>query len=113
MLAVFAFSAAAQIGLPTWILTGLLGLVVAAAAITLALAFGLEGRAPRRRSAPRARCATRWRRPDDHRRRRAGRITAIESTATVLDPGDGSTVRVPNGMLLDAVVVIHDDADHS
>jgi hypothetical protein len=35
-----------------------------------------------------------------------GRITTIESTSTVLDAGDGQSLRVPNHLLMETVVTI-------
>jgi small-conductance mechanosensitive channel len=44
-----------------------------------------------------------------------GRITTIESTSTVLDAGDGQSLRVPNHLLMETVVTIHrgEDAESS
>jgi small-conductance mechanosensitive channel len=109
VVAAFAFTAAAQLGVPTSILTGVLAVVVGAGAVTLALAFGLGGR-----DAARAVSAGRYVREALRPGQTItvagvrGRITAIEPTATVLDPGDGSAVRVPNALLLESVVVVHE-----
>jgi small-conductance mechanosensitive channel len=104
---VFAVTAAAQIGVSTEIVAGLLGIVLAGAVATLALAFGLGGR-----QAAGAVSAGRYLRDSlrigdvitvaDHR----GRIVAIELTATVLETPENTHVRVPNHLLLDSVVVV-------
>ena len=109
---VFAISAAAQIGVSTNIITGLVAILLGGAVITLALAFGLGGR-----DAARAVSAGRYVRDTLHVGQvievagHEGRIRTIELTATVLDRADGVAVRVPNGMLLDRVVVILEDVE--
>ncbi len=106
--ALFALTALAQIGIPTQVLTLLVGIALVAAALTLALAFGLGGR-------------------DVARQVSAGRyvhgafelgqqitiadmtaeIVAFESAATVVRTEDGATARVPNNVLLDSIVIVH------
>jgi len=108
VVAVFVLTAAAQIGVPTGILTALGGIIVAAAAATVALAFGLGGR-----DTARAISAGRYVRTayevgqtisvDGVR----GEIVALEQTAVVLRTDGTTTVRVPNHRLLDAVVSVH------
>jgi small-conductance mechanosensitive channel len=112
IIAVFAISAAAQIGVSTEILTGLVAILLAGAVVTIALAFGLGGR-----EAAGAVSAGRYVRDTlrvgqvisvaGHQ----GRIRSIELTATVLDRADGVAVRVPNSMLLSLVVVIIEDVE--
>ncbi|MDQ6606268.1 MAG: mechanosensitive ion channel family protein, partial [Actinomycetota bacterium] len=82
------------------------------AAATLALAFGLGGR-----DAARALSAGRYLRHDytigqeigfgDVR----GRVTAIENISTVLDTGDGRSIRVPNHLLMQTVVTVYPRAE--
>jgi len=108
VLAVFAIIAAEQIAISTSILLILIGILLASAAGTFALAFGLGGR-----DVARALSAGRYLRHDytigqeisfgDIR----GRITAIESTSTILDAGDGRSLRIPNHLLMETVVTIH------
>jgi small-conductance mechanosensitive channel len=38
-----------------------------------------------------------------------GRITRIHSTNTLLDAGEGRSIRVPNHLLMDSVVTIYSD----
>jgi small-conductance mechanosensitive channel len=112
VIAVFAISAAAQIGVSTDVLTGLVGILLAGSVATVALAFGLGGR-----DAARAVSAGRYVRDTLRVGQRIsvagqeGRIRSIELTATVLDRADGLAVRVPNGLLLDSIVVILEDVD--
>ena len=113
---IFAIIAAAQIAISTLVLLILIGILLSGAAATFALAFGLGGR-----EVARALSAGRYLRHDyaegqdisfgDVR----GRITTIESTSTILDAGDGQSLRVPNHLLMETVVTIHrgEDAESS
>lgn len=108
VLAIFALIAAAQIAVSTLVLLILIGILLGGAAATLALAFGLGGR-----DAARALSAGRYLRHDytigqeigfgDVR----GRVTAIENISTVLDAGDGRSIRVPNHILMQTVVTVY------
>jgi small-conductance mechanosensitive channel len=108
VIAIFGIIAAAQIAVSTLVLLILIGILLGAAAGTFALAFGLGGR-----DVARALSAGRYLRHDyavgqdigfgDVR----GRITTIESTSTVLDAGDGNSVRVPNHLLMETVVTVY------
>ena len=108
VLAVFVLTAAAQVGVPTGILTALGAIIVAAAAATVALAFGLGGR-----DTARAISAGRYVRTaydvgqtisvDGVR----GEIVSLEQTAVVLRTDAATTVRVPNHHLIDSVVSVH------
>jgi len=109
VIAVFALTAAAQIGVPTGTLTLLVAIVVATVAATVAIAFGLGGR-----DAARALSAGRYVRTafavgqtitvGDVR----GEIVALEQTAVLVRTDPDTTVRVPNHRLLDAVVSVHE-----
>lgn len=111
VLAVFLIAAAAQLAISALAVLVLLAIVLAGAAATVALAFGLGGR-----EAARALTAGRYVRGDymigqeisvgDVR----GRITAIEGTSTVLDAGEGRRVRIPNHMLMETIVTIFQDS---
>jgi small-conductance mechanosensitive channel len=108
IVAIFALTAAAQLAIPVQILVALGIVLVAATALTFTLAFGLGGRAVAQELS-----AGRYVRGPyelgqtisvgDHR----GEIVALESTAVVLDGGDGRRLRVPNRLLLDTVVTVH------
>jgi small-conductance mechanosensitive channel len=108
VLAIFGIIAAAQIAISTLVLLILIGILLGSAAGTLALAFGLGGR-----DVARAMSAGRYLQHDytlgqdigfgDVR----GRITAIESTSTILEDRDGNSLRVPNHLLMETVVTIY------
>ena len=107
ILAVLGVTALTQIGVPTDVLTVLVNIVLAAAALTLTLAFGLGGR-----DVARAVNAGRYVRASfdvgdtisfgDVR----GEIEDIQSAATVLRIEQGRRVRVPNHLLIDEVVTL-------
>ena len=111
VIAIFVLSAASQVAISTAILSLLIAILLAAAAATLAIAFGLGGR-----EMARAVSAGRYVRGayrvgqtitvGDLR----GRIEAVESAATVLETADGRTIRVPNHLMLEEVVTVHDEA---
>ncbi len=108
VVAVFAITAAAQIAISTIVLLILIGIVLAGIVAALALAFGLGGR-----EFARAVSAGRYVRgayaigQDVSVGDVRGRITAIEGASTVLDSGEGLSVRVPNHLLLESIVTVH------
>jgi small-conductance mechanosensitive channel len=110
VLAIFAIIAAAQIAVSTLVLLLLVGILLAGAVATIALAFGLGAR-----DIARALSAGRYIRHDYKSGQEIsfadvrGRVAQIEPTSTVLDPGDGTTIRVPNHLLLENVIIIHPD----
>ena len=109
-LAIFALMAAAQIGVSADILFTVIAILLAAAAGTFALAFGLGGR-----EVARALNAGRFVRGAFQVGQMIsvgqirGTIVAIEPEATVIGTADG-LVRVPNNLLLESMVTIHDTA---
>ncbi len=108
VLAIFGILAAAEIGISTLVLLVLIGVLLAAVAGTFTLAFGLGSR-----DVARALSAGRYLRHDYQVGQEIGfddvrgRITMIHSTSTILDAGQGRSVRVPNHLLLDAIVTIY------
>jgi len=108
VLAIFGIIAAAQIAISTLVLLILIGILLGGAAATLALAFGLGGR-----DAARALSAGRYLRHDYAIGQEIGfgevrgRVTAIENISTVLDTGDGRSIRVPNHLLMETVVTVY------
>jgi small-conductance mechanosensitive channel len=108
VVAVFVITAAAQIAVPTIVLMVPLGVGLATIGAAFALAFGLGGR-----DVARAVSAGRYVRSayEPGQTITVGEVTgtvrAIEGAATVIDAGDGRTVRIPNHMLLDSVVTVH------
>jgi small-conductance mechanosensitive channel len=108
VLAVFVVTALAQVGVPTQILLVLVSVLVAAGAATLSLAFGLGGRDMAREVSARRYVEGSYDvgqeiTVGDVR----GRISAIESTATVLETAGGERVRVPNSRLVAGIVTVH------
>lgn len=108
VVSVFAITAAAQVALSTAILMVIVGILLAGAVATLALAFGLGGReVARELSAGRflqnAYSEGQVITVADVR----GEIVAMETATTVLRTPDGDTVRVPNNLLLNSVVRVH------
>jgi small-conductance mechanosensitive channel len=106
--AIFGIIAAAEIGISTLVLLVLIGVLLAAVAGTFTIAFGLGSR-----DVARSLSAGRYLRHDyevgqeiafgDVR----GRISRIHSTSTILDAGEGRSIRVPNRLLLDEIVTIY------
>ena len=110
MIAVFAVTALAQIGVPTSMLAAVAGVIAGAAALTFALAFGLGSRDVAREAS-----AGRYVSGAFRVGQRIGlgelrgEIVSIEAASTVLETDEGGRVRVPNHMLLDSVVAIDGD----
>lgn len=108
ILGVFTLTAAAQVGVPTGVLTTLLAILVAAAAATVALAFGLGGR-----DAARAISAGRYVRLSYTVGQTIsvgeirGEVVELDQTAVVVRVPTGETVRIPNHHLLDRPVTVH------
>ena len=104
----FGLCAAAQVGVALAPLTAIFGITLAAVAVTLALAFGLGSR-----EIARALTAARYARADfatgqtirvgDLR----GTIEQIDSAATTLRAGS-ERIRIPNHVLIEAVVIVED-----
>jgi small-conductance mechanosensitive channel len=106
-LAVFAITAAAQVGVSADILILVIAILLAAVAGTFAIAFGLGGREVARslnagRFVRGAFEIGQTIRVGELR----GRILAIDPDATVIETEEGR-VRVPNHMLLESVVTIY------
>ena len=107
--AIFLITALSQLGISTELLTALVGIVFIAGALTVALAFGLGSRdVARQVSAGRyvggAFTVGQTITVDGIH----GEIVALESAVTVIRSDDGQTLRVPNHLLLESVVTLHD-----
>jgi small-conductance mechanosensitive channel len=106
-LAIFAIMALAQLGVSAGILFTVIAILLAAAAGTFALAFGLGGR-----EVAKALNAGRFVRSAFEIGQTisigevSGEIVAIEPEATVIETAEGS-VRVPNNLLLESIVTVH------
>jgi small-conductance mechanosensitive channel len=108
VLAVFAVTALAQLGVPTQVLLVLTAVLLAAVAATFTLAFGIGGREVAREVSARRYVEGAYGIGDDITVGGVrGRIAAVEATATILETAEGDRVRVPNSQLLAAVVRLH------
>jgi small-conductance mechanosensitive channel len=107
--ALFLITALAQLGISTQILTGLIGIAFISFTLTLALAFGLGSREVAREVSAGRYVGTSFsvgqRIGVDGIR---GEITALEAAATVLRTDEGETVRLPNHLLVESVVTLHE-----
>lgn len=105
--AVFLLTALAQLGIPTEILTAVVGVVAVAAALTVALAFGLGSRdVARQLSAGRYIAASFEIGQTISVGDVSGAITALETASVVVRTSEGKTVRIPNHLLLESVVAL-------
>jgi small-conductance mechanosensitive channel len=87
-----------------------LGIALATAGAAFAVAFGLGGReVARELSAGRSLRGVYAPGQEISVGGVRGTVRGVESTFTVLDAGDGRTLRVPNYVLLDNVVTVHDE----
>jgi small-conductance mechanosensitive channel len=109
VLALAILTALTLLGIPTEILLGLVALVVAAGVLSLALAFGLGSRELAREISAGRSIAGAYRLGQRITVAEVtGEITALEQAATVIRASDGNSVRIPNHLLVESVVRIHD-----
>lgn len=110
VLAIFAVIALAQIAVSTGVLLLLVGILLAGATATLALAFGLGAR-----DVARALSAGRYLRQNYDVGQEIGfaevrgQVISIDPTSVTLHAADGTSMRVPNHLLLENVVTIYSD----
>jgi small-conductance mechanosensitive channel len=108
ILAVFAVTALAELGIPTSVLLLLVAVVLGAISLTLALAFGLGGREMAREVSARRYVESAYEVGQEITVGGVrGRIAAIEPTSTVLDGPAGDRLRVPHSQLVSSIVVVH------
>jgi Conserved TM helix/Mechanosensitive ion channel len=111
IIAAFVVSALAQLSVPLAILTLVVTILIAAVSFSAALAFGLGSRDAARQVA-----AGRTLTGSLHVGQTitvgdvTGEIQAMEGAALILRTSSKSTFRVPNHVLLESVVEVHDDA---
>jgi len=114
ILAIFGIIAAAEIGIYTFVLVIVIGVLLAAVAGTFTLAFGLGSR-----EVASALSAGRYLRHDYRVGQEIafggvrGRISRIHSTSTTLDAGEGRSIRIPNHLLLAEVVTIYGEEEQT
>jgi small-conductance mechanosensitive channel len=107
--AVFAITAASQVAVSTALLMVLVGILLAAACTTIALAFGLGGQHVAREFS-----AGRYVRGLYHEGDEIsldairGTVVRVETTTTVLRTAIGETTRIPNHELLSGRVTLHE-----
>lgn len=110
ILAIFVVTALTQLGIPTAISTVLVATLIAAVALTFALAFGLGGREVAREvSAGRYLAGVFSVGQTISVEGVRGRIVALDPASTVVETGDGRTLRVPNHLLVDSVVEVESE----
>ena len=108
VIAVFAVTALAQVGVPVTVLMLIVAIVLTGAALMLALAFGVGGQAMAREVSARRYVEGAYDvgqviSLEGFR----GTIAAIETTSTVLETTGGERLRVPNSQLLTSIVTVH------
>jgi small-conductance mechanosensitive channel len=108
VIGIFAITALAQLAVPLAILTVIVMILVAATAFGLALAFGLGSRELAREiTAGRSLAGSLEVGQTIETGQIRGEIVGFESAATILQgPGD-QRLRVPNRLLADAVLILH------
>lgn len=109
VLALFVLTALALVGVPTQILLTLVALVVAAGVLSLALAFGLGSREVAREiSAGRSVAGVFNVGERITVGAVTGVITALEPISIVVRDDEGTNVRIPNHLLVESVVRVHE-----
>jgi small-conductance mechanosensitive channel len=113
VLALFGVTALGQLGIPTEVLMLVAGILLAAAGLMFAIAFGFGGRDMAREVSARRYVEAGFDvgqeiSVDGLR----GRIAAIEATCTVLETGDGDRIRIPNSRLIARPVTEHAGGTH-
>lgn len=110
VLALFVLTALALIGIPTGILVVLVALVIAAGVLSVALAFGLGSREVAREiSAGRSVAAAFQLGQRITVGGVTGQITELGQAATVVRTAEGASVRLPNHLLVEEVVTVHEE----
>lgn len=109
IIAIFVTTALAQLSVPLATLTLIVAILIAAVAFSAALAFGLGSRDTARQiAAGRSLSASLHVGQTITVNERTGVIEAIGSAATVIRTGP-SVLRIPNHLLLESVVEVHDE----
>jgi small-conductance mechanosensitive channel len=108
IVAVFGVTALAQLGVPVSVLLLIVGLLLAAVALTFALAFGIGGQAMAREVSARRYVENAYKVGEEISLGEVrGRVSAFEATCTVLEAPGGNRVRVPNSQLVSGIVIVH------
>lgn len=110
IVSIFAIIAAAQIAVSTAVLLLLIAILLAGAVGMLALAFGLGGQGVARElSAGRHVRGAFAGGQEITVAEVRGRVVEVETMATILETAQGERVRVPNRLLVEEVVYVHED----
>ena len=108
ILAVFAVTALAQLGVPVSVLLLVVAIMLAGVALTFALAFGIGGQAMAREVSARRYVEGGFEVGQDVSLGEfRGRIAEIDATCTVLEAPGGERLRVPNSQMIASVVRVH------
>jgi small-conductance mechanosensitive channel len=111
ILAIFAVTALAQLGVPVSVLLLIVAIVLAGVALTFALAFGIGGQAMAREVSARRYVEGSYAVGQDISVGEVrGRIEAIEATSTILETAAGDRLRVPNSQIVGSIVTVHEGA---
>ena len=112
VIVIFVIMAAAALGVPSNLLVALVIVVLGGMALTLALAFGSGSREVAREVTAGRYVAQSFEVGQSVGVAGVrGRIRAFEATSTVLEDEGGRTVRVPNHVLIDSVVIVEEPAE--
>lgn len=108
VVAIFAVTALAELGVPVNVLMLIVAIVLSAVALTFALAFGVGGQAMAREVSARRYVEGAYAVGEEVSLAGVrGRITAIDATCTVLETSGGDSLRVPNSQLIASIVTVH------
>lgn len=108
VVAVFAVTALAELGVPVNVLMLIVAIVLSAAALTFALAFGIGGQAMAREVSARRYVEGAYEVGEEVSLAGVrGRIATIDATCTVLETAGGERLRVPNSQLIASIVTVH------
>ena len=108
VVAIFAVTALAQLGVPVSVLLLIVAIVLSGLALTFALAFGVGGQAMAREVSARRYVEGCYEIGQDISLGDVrGRIAAIEATSTILETAAGDRLRVPNSRLVGSIVTVH------
>ncbi|MGV1047551.1 MAG: mechanosensitive ion channel family protein [Solirubrobacterales bacterium] len=112
VVAIFAITAAAQIAVSTAILLVLVAIVLAGAMTMVAIAFGLGGQGVARELSAGRHARNVFSRGDEISVAEIrGRVVSVETMATVLITAEGEKVRIPNRLLVEAIVLVHEESE--
>jgi small-conductance mechanosensitive channel len=108
VVALFVLTALALVGVPTGILLALVAVVVGAGVLSVALAFGLGSREVAREVSAGRSLAGVFRIGERITVGGVtGEITALEPVSVVLRDDEGTSIRIPNHLLVETVVRVH------